>query len=474
MVLKIVDAKDKTPIAARLHLINPKGSPRKLPAVPYWHDHAAIDGQIALELPEGNYTFLLERGLEYLDLQGGFTIQRSSLDERTLELERFVHMAQEGWWSGDLSVHRPLKELPLLLRADDLHFAAWFPPADKPVSSFPPMVQAGVDAASTQNLEYAGEGGKLQFHRLKTPLLWSEHGPELVSSGKLLMDAVSQAHTKVRAADPASWDFPMWVASRRLASVMVLGPLPERKGSLDRAWGTRPADRVLYPPPHGEGRWRERIYYQLLNCGLQIPPAAGSGSGLAPSCVGQNRVYVYLPSPPTPDLWWDALDAGRSIVTNGPLMIAKVNGQAPGHVFESPAGVAVKLQAELTLHTRETIAYLELVQDGQVRHSISLEQYKNRNGTLPAVEFEQSGWLIVRAITENPEAFHVAMSAPFYVRIGEFPTVHREAVTFFRDWQSQRIEQLPKDSPSSHPDAMKYHQASLEYWTKLLSQANAP
>jgi hypothetical protein len=32
-------------------------------------------------------------------------------------------MSADGWWSGDLDVRRPLREIELLMAADDLHLA---------------------------------------------------------------------------------------------------------------------------------------------------------------------------------------------------------------------------------------------------------------------------------------------------------------------------------------------------------------
>ena len=33
------------------------------------------------------------------------------------------------------------------------------------------------------------------------------------------------------------------------------------------------------------------------------------------------------------DNWWAGLKAGRSFVTNGPLLVVKADGHLPGHVF---------------------------------------------------------------------------------------------------------------------------------------------
>ena len=62
-------------------------------------------------------------GLEYLDQNGRFTFEAFADDSKQIELHRFVDMAAEGWWSGDLDVRRPAADIELLMSADDLHVA---------------------------------------------------------------------------------------------------------------------------------------------------------------------------------------------------------------------------------------------------------------------------------------------------------------------------------------------------------------
>ncbi len=93
---------------------------------------------------------------------------------------------------------------------------------------------------------------------------------------------------------------------------------------------------LLYPSPSGGGRWSEKIYYDLLNCGLRIPPTAGSGSGRVANPLGYNRMYVHVEGELTYEKWWDGVRAGRLVVTNGPLIRPSVEGQPPGYVFQAP------------------------------------------------------------------------------------------------------------------------------------------
>ena len=78
---------------------------------------------MALTLREGNYTFEAECGPEYYTRVGHFSVNRFGADHKTLAMKRIVDMASEGWWSGDLHVHRRPADLELLMRADDVHVA---------------------------------------------------------------------------------------------------------------------------------------------------------------------------------------------------------------------------------------------------------------------------------------------------------------------------------------------------------------
>src|SRR5689334_18705807 len=119
--IRAIDKSTSQPIAARMHLKNPKGQPVKPPKVPFWKDHFAFDGTIVLELPLGTYTFEIESGPEYKFQTGYFTLERNANDTKTIEMQRFVEMKKEGWWSGDLHIHRPPSDIELLMRAEDLH-----------------------------------------------------------------------------------------------------------------------------------------------------------------------------------------------------------------------------------------------------------------------------------------------------------------------------------------------------------------
>ena len=121
--ITVVDAQTREPIACRMHLKNVKGVAQKAARMPFWNDHFVFPGEVKLRLPRGNYTFELDHGPEYTDRKGYFTIEDNADDEQVIDLKRTVDMAAEGWWSGDLHIHRLEKDIRLLMEAEDLHVA---------------------------------------------------------------------------------------------------------------------------------------------------------------------------------------------------------------------------------------------------------------------------------------------------------------------------------------------------------------
>lgn len=478
--IRVVDRDTGKPLVARMHLKDARGKPVKPPKVPFWKDHFVIPGTMVLALPLGHYTFELERGPEYKVRSGYFTIERHASDNKEVDMQRFIDMSQAGWWSGDLHTHRPPADMELLMLADDLHIGpvitwwnnenAW---KDKPLPA-EPLVQ--FDSNRFYRV-LAGEderaGGSLLYFNLNAPLPIAGAKREYPSPLKFLLQARETPGVHVDIAKPFSWDLPVWVASGKVNSIGLANNHLWREGMLTNEAGGKPRDTSLYPNPDGNGRWSQAIYYHLLNCGIRLPPSAGSDSGVMPNPVGYNRVYVHCGDKLTWDSWWENLRRGRVVVTNGPLLQPLVNGELPGHVFQDDPGQTVELNVTLNLSTRDKIEYLEVVKNGKVEHEVRLDQWAAAGGKLPPVKFDQSGWMLVRAVTSDPKTFRFATTGPYYVEIGYQPRISRTSAQFFCDWVLERAKRVECDTPAERSEVIEFHRAARDFWHKKLEQANA-
>ncbi len=479
--LTVTDAATGKPIACRMHLKNAKGVPQRASRAPFWHDHFVFDGKVTLKLPCGNYTFELERGPEYTDRTGNFTIEADANDEQAVDLQRSVDMAAENWFSGDLHIHRPERDIRLLMEAEDLHVApliTWW--NDKKAASEKALPKQGVvrfDGNRIYDL-FGGEdergGGALLFLNLKAPLELPAAGrSEYPPSTKVLLAARQQDDVWIDVEKPFWWDMPIWLASGKIDSIGLANNHMQRGGMLtNEAWG-KPRDKKRFPDPRGNGEWSTEIYYHVLDCGLRIPPSAGSASGVLPNPVGYNRVYVWVDKNEFDyAAWWKAFKAGRVVVTNGPLIRPLANKRLPGHVFRGARGDDVSLEITLNLSTRDPISYLDIVQNGRVIQSVRLDEVA-KTGRLPPVRFTESGWVLVRAVTDVDKTYRFASTGPWYVEIGEQPRISKSAAQFFLDWMNERTEKLKLEDPAERAEVLKFHDAARKFWQQRVSQANA-
>jgi len=233
------------------------------------------------------------------------------------------------------------------------------------------------------------------------------------------------------------------------------------------AWGKpRPEDRL--PPPMCIGYWVQEIYYHVLNCGLRVAPSAGSASGVLPNPVGYNRVYVHLDGDLSYEKWFEGLRAGRSFVTNGPLLRVTANGKLPGEVFVAEKPLSIELAAKLD--GRDPVEAFEIVRDGKVERTVPAKDALGR------LEFASSGWFLVRSVAKNEKTFRFASTAPFYVEIGaEKRRVSRASARFFADWVEERmgrIRQAVKDEKQL-AEILEPQLKAKEFWSELAKKANA-
>jgi hypothetical protein len=478
--ITVVDQATGKPMPCRVHLKDAKGKGLKADKLPFWNDHFVCRGEVALNLSPGKYTIEIERGPEYSLSTDSFTLAAGQTKLLSAELQRLVDMPAKGWWPGDTHVHRPLEDVELLMRAQELHVApviTWWNKRnlwakeklpDEPLVRFDGNrfyhMMAGEDER---------EGGALLYFHLNCPLAITDATREFPSPLNFAEEARKHKGVWIEAEKPFWWDVPVWVAAGQVDSIEVANNHMCRDKMYEtEAWG-KPRVVERYPAPRGNGYWTQDIYYRLLNCGLRIPPSAGSASGVLPNPVGYNRVYVHVGKELTWEKWWEGLRAGRSFVTNGPMLLVTANGELPGQVFTAGPRQAVKVELKGELTTRDTIRFLEIIKDGKVEQRVSVEDFA-RTGSLGTLTFKTSGWFLVRAVAENPRTFRFASTAPFYVEVGDAKRrVSKSAAKFFLEWVKERAARVQLDDVEQRREVLKHHTAAEKFWEALLERANA-
>ncbi len=121
--LQVVDAETRKPLACSIFVRNQAGVAQKAVTLPFSYDHFVSPGEAVMSLPLGTYPLEIERGLEYYPVKGHFVLNRSAKDTKVEKLRRFTDLPLEGWWSGDLNVQRPSREMGVFMMAGDVHVA---------------------------------------------------------------------------------------------------------------------------------------------------------------------------------------------------------------------------------------------------------------------------------------------------------------------------------------------------------------
>ena len=458
----VVDKATGKPVPCRIHLQDAAGKPVQAGSLPFWKDHFVCPGTVTLDLPAGKYAYEVERGPEWSQAKGEFDAGAGAV---RIEIERLADLRAKGWWSGDLHIHRALEEAELHTAAEDLPVApviTWWNKrnlwAGKELPAEPLRKFEGGRLVRGIEGEDEREGGALLFFNLGKPIAIQDAKREVPSPMKYVLEARAQDGVHIDIEKPFWWDVPVWLASGKVDTIGIANNHMCRSLMYEsEAWG-KARDVARLPAPRGNGQWTQEIYYHMLETGLRVPPSAGSASGVLSNPVGYNRVYVHLEGGLDWNRWWEGLRAGRSFVTNGPLLLATAGGKLPGHVFKDAGEIEVAAE----LLGRESVPKLEIVRDGRVV------------GTAPGrLTFTESGWFLVRAVTDNPKTFRFASTAPWYVEIGGKPRVSRASAKFFLDWVDERMKRVKVDDPDERKSVLEPHQAARRFWQTRLDQATS-
>lgn len=443
-----------------------------------------LDREADISLRDGNYQFRLIRGPEYRIINGTFALEKLSDDSKSVALPRMVNMYAEGWVSGDALVPVGKGDLPLRMAGEDLHVSFLAAPKpdreprrprhrDDPITHQPIWIQHGVVANDAFVIYPADEPSERDAAESNTTATTPREILQTIAADEstdTLITAKKIDGVRVAAADPFDWRMPIWLASGKLDGVFVMGDWLRTDRDVKTVRRGREVASELIGTEN-PGRWAEFIYHQMLEAGFEIPPLAGGGSNTGDTPLGYNRVYV---APAGDDggavqsfeQWNDAMWRGRSMLTNGPMLRCRMNGESPGHRFEIDQ--TTRFEISLDLAVRDSVDYLDVIHNGKIFYSAALDEFAKSGGRLPPIQTDQPGWVIVRVVTKHPDHYRFAMSSPWYIRAGGRKRVAPSAVAFWKTWLKQYENRLVADREQIEREG-KYIRATRKFWSDLES-----
>lgn len=507
---EIVDAAGGKALPARLYLRGadggwhfPKSTATSGSAIRYERrsgfNRASIEMHTTLsahpfrvELLPGRYTFTIERGKEFFPETREVVVERG-LPRQTFRLRRWIHMNEQGWYSGDTHNHRDPAELPNVMLAEDVNVG--LPMVDwTTVSTVAPSASGrgfkgnlgdgpvAIDATHVwqpRNTEYEIFTTGTKSHTLGA-LLILNHRTRFDQPVFPLQDIAKKARAEGALLDLEKHNWPWSLALVPLLNVDLFELANNHHWQAEygiRNWaGPAPAWMGL----SGSGTDNERdwtlygfqTYYALLNCGFRLRPAAGTANGVHPVPLGFSRVYVHLDEPFSFDAWMRGLAAGRSFVTTGPMIRAKADGQWSGAVVTN-RGKAHQLECHL--FSEQPLEIIELIVNGAVKERFQPDNGRSKSGWFKssvstAFTPETSSWVAWRCFEKRPnDRFRFAHTAPWHFEIPGRPLRPRRAET---DWLVANVKAEIARSQGVAPETLlNDYRRALEIYEQLAQRA---
>jgi len=339
----------------------------------------------------------------------------------TIPLRSFSQVSGQSWYGANTHLHlshlnkdqaeRYLREIP---RADDLDvlFISYLERAiaDKdyitnryPLGDLKEFGSTGLLVNNGQehrhNFGDQGEGfGHVMLLNIKSMIQPVSIGPGIShrgTDGTPLQTGIEEAH---RQGGTAIWCHNNW--GREDVPNFV-------DGKLD-------AQNIFDGGSHGS---YEDSFYHYLNAGIRVPFSTGTDWFM----YDLARVYTKVEGSLGIKSWLNALVAGRSFISNGPLLRLNIEGKDLGGTVELPSGREVSVKASAS--GRLGFEKLQLIQNGKV---VSESKPQAKAGHVEArldqrIKIDEPSWLALRISTQANNEFGrplFAHTSPIYVKVG--------------------------------------------------------
>jgi len=472
LTIELVEASGGRPVPGLVRLATADGTP----VVPEGllprgqgleANHAAnrwyvLPGAATVRVPRAKLAIEAFQGLETevtreeVDLTGKTSFRQSAL------LRRFSRAKDKGWWNANTHLHlqkisraEALRYLSDVPRADglDVLYVSYLERAEADREYVTNgLIEADLDALTRatgvvfgngeehrHNFEAFGQGyGHVMFLNIKKLILPVSIGPGIMKKGTDGIPLQRGIDEAKRDGATAIWchntfgleDIPNWV-----------GGHPHAQNIFDGA-------------PEAHGNFKD-TFYRYLNAGLRVPFSTGTDWFI----YDFSRVYARTREVRNQRDWLAALEAGRTYITNGPLLEFEVEGLAPGETVRLAGAGRVKVQGRA--RGRVDFRRLELVRNGDV---VATAASRADGGTFAAtlsVELEIPGpaWVALRVppppVKGEPARDHpsselggalFAHTSPVYIEVGGRGVFQEEVVRGLLDEVRQSKEFIEKNA----------------------------
>ncbi len=419
----------------------------------YFH----TSGEFDVDLPPGATTLAFSRGLEYLPEKHEVTVEAGKTASMSVDLKRLDNLHARGWWDGDNHFHMNYAgvycDTPERLlkqgEAEDIHVMnSLICNKEQRIPDIGHFRGAPDPVSTPERIVYFNQ----EYH----PPFWGHATFLNLTKHVIIPDYVGYYNTIVSSIYPPT-EVPFRIVR-------------EEGGLSGCAHGATPSfaanlalDNLDFVEVNAIGAIEP--LYHAWNCGYHVVASAGEDAFPNFSrtyILGTNRVYVHSGPKLEYRKWIADMRAGRSFVTNGPLVFFTVADKEPGDEISLPAGtheLASEIEVEsITPIERVDVLYNNrvVVQETPQGRPLKLKLHKT-------LTVDHSGWLAVRvrsAYARHPirAPFPFAATMPVWITVDGRPVRSREDAEYLIQWIDKTLQRalaLPAWNNESEKDSVR-------------------
>lgn len=439
VTLRAVDKASGKPVAVKLHVHGEAGEylvpvdRHRIPNAAWFEDYSVdfahldthyctyIPGEAVLDLPLGKVYIEVSKGFEIKPVRRVVTVTGETT-EITFPLERVLPWREQGWVTADTHVHFLSPMSALLEGAGEgvnvvnLLASQWGEL----------MTNVGdFDGRNTWgSKETGGDGEYLVRVGTENRQHVMGHISLLGYNGPIIAPMTTGGPDESALGDPIEVLLTEWARqTHKQGGLVVLPHFPNPRaehaasiveGEIDGVEMTSWGDLYSGINPYSLSDW-----YRYLNCGYAVPAVGGTDKMTANTAVGTVRTYARIPDgvPFDYTAWMDAVRAGRTFVTYGPLIEFSVEGQSAGSRLDLPASGGTVSVAWKAASVTLPMSRVELVVNGEIRESVAVDAWQGSGQW--TVKVERSSWiaLLVRGHYADKPEIVAAHSSPVMVEV---------------------------------------------------------
>lgn len=414
VTIRVIDRTTRQAVPVRLHLhgaageyLPPRGHHRKVN--PFWfqdtsgefvngrNQYAYIDGECVVDLPLGTVFVEISRGHEIAPIRTAVEVTPET-GAFTFELERTLPWRERGWVTADTHVHFLSPQTALLEGA-----AEGVNVVNLLASQWGEMFSnvADFDGRTTLGAcDFGGDGEFLVRVGTENRMHVLGHVSLLGYSGPMVQPLCTGGPAESAIGDPQEVTMAEWAARCIEQGGLVVsphGPNPNAERAADIVLGLVHAIELMTFNPHDAqlNAFGLADWYRYQNLGYQIPLTGGSDKMSAESLLGGVRTYAHLGDRAfTFQAWMDAVRAGNTFATVGPLIEFAVEGTPAGGRITLPTGGGT-VQVTWTVESvRCPVDLVEVVGGGRVVEQVSGDGLASSGHV--AVPVPASTWIALR------------------------------------------------------------------------------